>query len=278
MVSHFEDIGFNIKNKDDFKLFINRIVQNGKKKPTKIGNYYLFSPDGKIEVWVFTKQGDFRTITPFYNGKSKLPVLIENIFESENKATKIRCWVNPNEKSDDGEVPFVFEVPDYWLVNKSLKTKGRHFIRLTAFAEEASFYENEQDFSKNAPINKEIRESTKKFPRDRQIRGYASNHFIPLGTFSKTEGQEDETNAKFAGKIKELQLITNKFTKNNFYWMVVETFFGELDVVCAEKAFSSKPKVGGILDGTFYLGGKFSFTKKENLISRIFKKSGLGST
>jgi hypothetical protein len=272
MPSHFEDIGFEIENNEDFNLFIKWVVEKGRKRKVQNGNYYLLSVKGKIELWVLIKKGNFCEMTLFYNGKSNLPILIEDIYKNEKRITKIRCWVNPDKDSNHGEVPFVFEVPDYWLKDNLIRIKSRHYLRLTAFAEEIAIYKDEQDFSKNAPKNKEIRKNTRKLVKNRKMIGYNSRYFIPIGTFSKLKGEEEKATASFAGEIKELELITNKFTKNSFYWMSVETCFGKLDVVCAKKALSKKPRVGEIIDGIFYLAGKVNYSKKRSLVNKILNR------
>ncbi|MCX6750382.1 MAG: hypothetical protein NTZ83_02910 [Candidatus Pacearchaeota archaeon] len=269
MASHLLDIGFDIANQDNLKLFVNYVVEKGKKKSTKYGNYYLISPDGKIEIWAFIERG-LADITPFYNGKSKLPIVIEEILEDKNEATRIRCWVNPNQGSDDGQLPFIFEIPNYWLIKESLNVKRRYFIQLTAFAEKAFFYENEQDFYKNSFMNKKVKKVTKKIPKETKLR-YAPNCFISLGLFNLLHNKKEEAIAAFAGKIKEIHLITNKSTKNRFYWMILENSIGDLDVVCAEEELLNKPKVGGILDGTFYLAGKF-YLQKRSLFDHILRR------
>ena len=77
----------------------------------------------------------------------------------------------------------------------------------------------------------------------------------------------------FAGTIKNVQFIENSYTHTKFYWMVVETLSGHLDIVCASGAFKRKPEIGNIVDGSFYLTGKFNLQEhKKPFLKNWLKK------
>jgi hypothetical protein len=60
----------------------------------------------------------------------------------------------------------------------------------------------------------------------------------------------------FAGEIKEFELKTNALTNAEFYWFLVETLGGEIDVVSDPKWIEKEPQIGGIVSGQFWLSGK----------------------
>ena len=164
----------------------------------------------------------------------------------------ISGWVNPSSTED---CPLIFEVPNYWLVHEWIREEEIYHVGLTAFSEGALFYENAEAFMEASPKNIQMREKGGDAPIP--VRGYSPNHFIPTDRFSEVyEGSEPTSTAMFAGAVKDLRLITNEKTKCSFYWMNVETLFGELDVVCSKRGLNAEPHIGGILDGYFYLVGR----------------------
>jgi hypothetical protein len=48
----------------------------------------------------------------------------------------------------------------------------------------------------------------------------------------------------------------NQRTKANFYWFLVETLGGEIDVVADPKLIASEPQLGGVVSGQFWLSGR----------------------
>ena len=88
----------------------------------------------------------------------------------------------------------------------------------------------------------------------------ASKSFIPSGLFSP-DGKRDKMSRHdrfgiFAGEIKEFELKTNELSGEKFYWFLVETLGGEVDVVADPKLIPNEPKIGGIVSGQFWLSGR----------------------
>ena len=59
-----------------------------------------------------------------------------------------------------------------------------------------------------------------------------------------------------SGKIKEFELKKNQLSGGNFYWFLVETSGGEIDVVADPKLIPQEPQTGGIIYGNFWLSGR----------------------
>lgn len=254
MVTHLEDIGFKVNdnvrdNVERLKALVSEIIKNGTRKETERGNnYYVLNPNDNIEVWFFLDKEGNMNLTPFYNGKSRLEIRVIDAIVNDRDAPKIHCWVNPNEENG-GDTQFVFEVPDFWLMDfKRLNEMDKNKIQLTAFAKDVQVYGTEEEFRK-------FKGEIAKTPNGKSV-SYASNYFLPTGTFSNPM----DSFASFAGKIKEVKELRNNMTGRKFYWMNVNTYFGDLDVVCADAGLYHKmPKIDEILNGDFYLTGKFVF-------------------
>jgi hypothetical protein len=88
---------------------------------------------------------------------------------------------------------------------------------------------------------------------------YASQSFIPSGLFSAGDGEEtDPPQAMgiFAGVIKEVKKKRNMLTKQEFYWLLVDTLGGEIDIVADARFFERTPAVKGVVHGSFWLSGR----------------------
>lgn len=259
MTSHLGDVGFRVKDQTEYKHLVKLVVQKGivKKVNKKHYTYHCYNPNDNIQMWVLLKKNEFYDFTPYYEGKSKFHIIVdEKIIQHDGLDTLISCRILEENSKDYEGIPTIFDIPNYWLVNSLIKIKKRYEVKLTAFAEYALFYKNKKAFSKKK----------KKF---------ASDYYIPAGTFRDVNKErnpkgEPQATAMFAGKIKELKLIENKETKQRFYWMIVTTLIGDIDVVCEKKLFPNKPKVNGILDGFYYIIGTFDLNiKKQTFFNKI---------
>jgi len=248
MPTNLEDIGFeSINEVTRAKMFLDYIEKNGIRKPTYQGNYFLFNPNDNIELWYYLSndRNNF-FITPYYAGKTRTEIKVINAIDREFDGPKLYSWINP--RADDGDAQVVFEVPDFWIMDfDRLRGMSQNIVQLTAFARDVRLYENEKDFQDSkGEIGKTL---------DGKTMQYASNYFIPTGAFSEPK----DAFARFAGEIKETKEVQNNYSLGKFYLMIVNTFFGDLDVVCAKKAFEKNPDVGDLIDGHFYLSGKLVF-------------------
>ena len=246
MPSNLEDIGFeDIDSLDKLKGFVEHIRRNGTRKETRRGNnYYLFNPNENIEVWFFLDRAGNPAMTPFYAGRSRQEIKIIDAIINERDSPKIYSWVNPRGE-DGGDTQVVFEVPDFWLMDfDRLGEMDKNRAQLTAFARDVKLYEDEKVFQNS-------KGNIGKTHPGRVIQ-YAANYFLPTGTFSNPM----DSFAIFAGKVKEARQVRNDFAGGEFYYMIVNTYFGDLDLVCAKRAFERSPVPGNVIDGDFYISGK----------------------
>ncbi|HLM61704.1 MAG TPA: hypothetical protein VK308_12935, partial [Pyrinomonadaceae bacterium] len=86
--------------------------------------------------------------------------------------------------------------------------------------------------------------------------------FVPNGLFEFDAADESidlsvvRPIGMLTGEIKEFELKTNTLSGEKFYWLLVETFGGEIDVVADVKLIPNEPQTGGIVSGHFWLTGR----------------------
>ncbi|HMS41175.1 MAG TPA: hypothetical protein PKE69_13170, partial [Pyrinomonadaceae bacterium] len=156
------------------------------------------------------------------------------------------AWANPltEDVEVSGEYPFVFDMPDFRTV-PNLELPQIVEIQLTAFASnDFKIFASETEFDES---------------QESEIK-YASKSFVPSGLFTPDAETKEIVPPRpigiFAGEIKEFELKTNSLTNAEFYWFLVETLGGEVDVVSDPKWIETEPKIGEIVSGQFWLSGR----------------------
>ncbi len=80
----------------------------------------------------------------------------------------------------------------------------------------------------------------------------------------------------FTGIIKQFEKKRNELTSEEFYWLLVDTLGGEVDVVADIRYFEKEPVVNGILQGQFWLSGQLinapnrELGKKKSFLQKLF--------
>jgi hypothetical protein len=240
-MSNLSDIGFPVASSEDVNGLIEIWLQNVVEIPCRKGMYLKFADNSGAEIYLQKNFDDELTgFNPYFNGKSRRKVFITNLIERDTSELDggFHAWANA-EKANDGDYPFVFDVPTIFSHNIELPIACE--IQLNAFASIGlSIFESEESF-----YNSQTDE-----PK------FSSKSFIPSGLFRQSEDVPPQAFGQFAGTIKEFELRVNQTTNAKFYWFLVETLGGEIDVVADEKLIVEIPKIGGILQGYFWLTGK----------------------
>ena len=127
-----------------------------------------------------------------------------------------------------------------------MKVKNLEFpktcnIQLSAFAHNIDIYESEEDYNKKNT-------SEPKF---------ATEYFIPTGLFTD-DGQTATAHAMFGGIIKTAEKRKNSVTEQDFYYALVKTLGGEIDVVISPDLIEE----GVILEKNYILSGHFWLSAK----------------
>lgn len=220
------------------------------------GFYLKFADASGAEIWL---QGNFEQeligFNPHFAGTSIRQVGLINAVERDSSELDggFHAWANPQEDSGgSGDYPFVFDVPDFRTIEQ-INFPHVCEIQLTAFASnDFVIFPSETEYE--ASQTSELK--------------YASKSFVPIGLFAS--GADDEAIdfsavrpiARFTGEIKEFALKTNELSGENFYWFLVNTLGGEIDVVADAKLIQSEPQICGVVSGQFWLSGRIETLSK----------------
>ncbi|MEO0897975.1 MAG: hypothetical protein AAFY71_16320 [Bacteroidota bacterium] len=244
-MSNFSNIGFPIATEEQLYELAERAYQQSMPYPSEKGTYYCYADPSGAELWIqISQENELIGINPHFRGSSSRRVGITTSLDRPPSIMDggFHAWSEPQdpEKPDTGLYPFVFDSPDYRLVD--LKDVGvESHIQLTGFTFELGVYQDEEAYMAQ---------------QEGKIK-YSAESFIPMGLWgSGEEGQGPEATAMLAGTIKEAELKTNMLTGERFYSMLVETLGGEIDLVADPNIFEIEPLVGGIAMGSFWLSGK----------------------
>ena len=267
-MSNFSNIGFDVKSEEDFLSLIEKVHEKSVSLKTSKGTYFQYSDKSGAELWVqMNNKNQVIGANPHFKGKSNRKV---SVTSSINRSESIldgafHSWANPTEMNEpeSGDYPFVFDVPNH-KKHEGIETPQIVEIQLSAFAQEMEYYESEDAFDKG----------------QKEEMKWASQSFVPSGLFNPdSEGTPENPEAfgLFAGIIRETEKRRNELSGNDFYWMLVDTLGGEIDVLADPNFFDKDlPKPGGVIHGQFWLSGyllkepKISEVKKVGFFKKLF--------
>lgn len=268
MASHFSSLGIEVKDREDFTRLFSLAYDKGEKIKTNIGTYIKWEMGNGFELWgQIDKKDNAIGINPYFSGTSVIRVRIENAIERRDDTEldgAIYCWSNPQEGEEDGEYPFVFDLPNFALY-QGISFPQIVNLQVTAIAHEISVYKNDEEFEKS-------QEGELKF---------ASESFIPVGLFreDKESGVEPESTAIFTGHVVEAKRIKNLYFGKEIQWAKVKTLGGEFDVIIDPEILNGEIVIGGVISGMFWLAGKIvdqysinEKSKKKFSLHNLFKK------
>lgn len=116
-------------------------------------------------------------------------------------------------------------------------------VQLAAFAHELKLFETEAAYQSDGEKDQ---------PR------MAEESFIPAGLFKPggSNIEPPEAYAVFTGRILETERRQNPVSGEPFYWAMVKTLGGRIDVVASPELVTTPIVKGGILSGSFWLSGR----------------------
>ncbi|MEN7551546.1 hypothetical protein AAG747_26760 [Rapidithrix thailandica] len=246
-MSNLSNIGFDIQSEDDFYSLVEKAYEKSTPLKTVKGTYFQFSDESGAELWIqMNKKNELIGMNPHFKGKSKRKVSVTSSIDRPESILDgaFHSWADPLEDDhpESGAYPFVFDVPNHKKY-EGIETPQIIEIQLSAFAQEFEYYESEGAFENG-------QEGEPK---------WASQSFVPSGLFKPGEGDDPnppEALGLFTGIIKEFEKRKNEFTGQEFYWLLVDTLGGEIDVLTDLRFFeNTSPGIGGIVHGQFWLSG-----------------------
>jgi hypothetical protein len=245
MMSDLSNIGFNIDTEDEFATLIEKSFETASQIEVPWGFYIHFIDSSGAELWTqLNLDGEFIGFHPHFHGMSRRVVAITREIEGEDSELDgmFHAWANPTEltEPESGDYPFVFNVPDMKVLDEMDYPQNVE-IQLTAFASDLEFYPNEDDYYGS---------------QDEELQ-FAIESFMPIGLFDEDEnGEAPKPFAVFSGVVQQSEVRTNEMTGEEFYWMLVDTLGGEVDVVASTDLCESLPNPLSIIQGQFWLSGR----------------------
>ncbi len=243
-MSNLSDIGFPVKGNEDINALIENLLKDVKEIRCLEGSYLKFA-DASSDAEVYFQMngtGELLGFNPYFNGKSKRSVLVKQTIARDYSELDGAFYA---QAIGDDDYPFVFDAPDFHTTKIQLPRRCQ--IQLNGFAtNDFRIFENEAAHLKSQDSENFIAPQT----------------FVPSGLFRRSENGETESvesppaHGIIAGNIKEFELKMNQFSGEKFYWFLVETLGGEIDIVADANLIFGTPKIGSIVQGRFWLTGK----------------------
>jgi len=244
-MNDLSNIGFNIDTEDEFANLIEKSFERASQIEVPWGFYIHFIDASGAELWTqLNLDGEYIGFHPHFHGISRRVVSITKEIEGEESELDgmFYAWANPKEPTEpeSGDYPFVFNVPDMKVLDE-MDYPQLVEIQLTAFASDLQFYPNEDDYYGS---------------QDEELQ-FAVESFMPIGLFDNDEeGEVPEPFAVFSGVVQQSEVRTNEMTGEKFYWMLVDTLGGEVDVVASTDLCERLPNPLSIIQGQFWLSGR----------------------
>ena len=150
-MSNLSDIGFPTPDEQAVNEMIMHVMEFAKPIQCKQGFYLKFSDASGAEIYL---QGNFDQelvgFNPHFAGTSRRQVGLTQVIERDSSELDggFHGWANPSDSDIEasGEYPFVFDVPDFRLVEIE-KFPVVKEIQLTAFASnDFKVFASEQDY------------------------------------------------------------------------------------------------------------------------------------
>lgn len=247
VASHFSSIGLTLRSEADMYALANRIGPQAESLATARGAYFRWSDPSGSEVWLqVSPENELRGMNPHFAGKSTVRVLLTARPDPGSPSSldgRFHGWADPTPSEDgqpNGAYPFLFDTPDAALQDQ-LELPATMVAQIAAFAHEIAAFDSPEAY----------------FASQTSEMTFASQSFIPSGLFNLSgDDSPPRAEALFAGHVLEAERRTNQLTETDFIWCLVETLGGVFDVVIDPELLPDVPRVGGVIQGSFWLSGR----------------------
>lgn len=251
-MSNLSNIGFGIQNRNDLNEIIHKAVGLGhitKAVPDE-GICVVYTDKSGAELWLtLNEDSELTGFNPHFKGQSKRTVcLTAAIYPPKSPTNEVfyHAWADPAEenKPETGVYPFVFNAADFNTnaVINQLQLPQNVQIQLAALAQQLNYYATKQDFDSS---------------QDAEIL-LDSRLFIPTGLFvgKDTETTSPQPLGMIIGVVKEWQKLQNDLTKQWFYWLLLDTYGGTVDVLADTTLLPNDPQIDSIIQAQCWLSGQ----------------------
>lgn len=251
-MSNLSNIGFGIQNRDDLNEIIHRAIGLGhitKAVPDE-GICVVYTDKSGAELWLtLNEDSELIGFNPHFKGQSKQTVCLTAIIyppQSPTNEVLYHAWADPAEanKPETGSYPFAFNAADFNsnAVINQLNLPQNVQVQLAAFAQQLNYYPTKQDFDSSQDTSVAL----------------DSRLFIPIGLLA---GKDAEiTNLQplgmIIGIVKEWQKLQNDLTQQSFYWLLIDTYGGTVDMLADTTLLPNDPQIDSIIQAQCWLSGQ----------------------
>jgi hypothetical protein len=247
VASHFSTIGLLIRSEAEMYELPGRIGPLAEPLATNRGTYFRWADPSGAEMWLqVSTENEMLGMNPHFAGNSVVRVRLTARPDPGSPSSldgRFHGWADPvrgEDGEEQGSYPFLFDAPDAAL-HDGLGLPTTVTVQIAAFAHEVSAYDSPEAYA--AAQAGEVK--------------FASRSFIPSGLFTPA-GSEAPARAEaiFAGHVLQAERRTNVLTGADFIWCLVDSLGGSFDVVIDPELLSDVPRVGAVIQGSFWLSGR----------------------
>ena len=246
MPSQFSAIGFHVSSGEDLAALASQVAERADTIDAAEGQYLKWAPPSGEQLWLQVRRnGDALGMNPHFGGKSVVRAVLEARVTRPSHTPldgTFLAWANPPaDGSPGGDYPFAFDCPDAATVAGDLPALVT--LQVAAFAQQLTVHANEAAFAADQAA---------------QGMSFGVHAFIPSGLISPS-GEPvvpPEPHALFSGVVREAEERHNSVTGEPFWWALVDTLGGTVDVVIDPTLIQNAVQPGQVVAGWFWLSAR----------------------
>lgn len=242
MSDYFRTVGFTLE-RTELESLLHRALDGGTLIEAPHGDYRVWTPGAGAELWVnLYRLGDNRRelagASPHFRSEARMHAVVEALEPNAEFALEgeIYAWASPD-GAEHGLYPFSASIPDFDSALASREVPFNAVLALCGFAHELTWWPDEAAY---------------RAALEREPTGFAATSFVPLGLFGQNTGRA-RSQGLVSGTIVAGETRINPATERAFHRLRLETYGGEIDILCAPDIVHGNPPVGGVARATCWL-------------------------
>ena len=250
-------IGYEVSSLEDFQSLADQVFKSGKAYRAGRNQYICYRDSSGAELWVqHDEEEEIAGMNAHFDSQHWISAQLMHAQAYEDRpldGTIEAQALDVDFSAENGNAApiFIFDLPDAHSIPKvSLPAKAK--VQLVAFAREIHCFENIEDYRKANP--------------GKPLRG------LRVIEEDRSNPSRISSLMRMDGSIVDAKLLHNEKGKHDFYWMLVLTSIGEVEVVAATRALPFLPQSGQIFDGDVRLSGRVVLENAEKLKPGIMER------
>lgn len=229
-MSHLSAIGLEMTMKE-FEVLAALAAAKAYTYETPLGGYHRWSPGAGVELWLQSNgRGEVVGCNPHFLGEARMEAAIIETQASKSRPMDGRCfgWAAPQIEGNpySGLHALAVTMPNFACVEERLLTMSAATLQIAAFADRVEIYPTVAAFSASRSAGRS------------DVGGGRS-----VWIYEEEEGLP-QPEAFLSGTVLKSERRVNPTTEQEFYWMLLQTDAGTVDMVCDTNAVPRRPVVG----------------------------------